>query len=512
MRLAIGVLLATYLVVPAVGRAEPPLRVHVLAIGHNGLPSSGVDPRLQELRYADDDAAAFARFARDLGGRVIVLSNFDADTAQRFPGLAGQVRAPLRDELRRAVKDLNVSFERDRSTGVEPVVLVTYSGHGVVAEGAPPALVLADGELTQQALYAEVLGALKARYVHLIVDACHAEAIVRPRDAQAETVKLDASEIHSTLARVTLQGLPHVGALIAASASAQAHEWDAWQQGVFTHEVLSGLRGAADVNGDLKVEYSEMAAFLSAANREVRDRAARVRPVLAAPAGTPRAPIVDLGRAKGSAFLVGHAGRVGGLWVEGDDGLRIADLRNEPHHYMRLLVPSGRRLFVRSDRAEAEVTVPAGARVSLDALTLRDRGLHARGALDVSLQRGLFAAAFGPSYYSGFVDRSDELGAVPLSIARTSAPDASVRATVEDRETPVLAWATLGLSGAMLVTSAALGVAALDARNDFEEADGLERTSLAASERFDDYRALSLASLVAGVVAGGISYVLFAQD
>ena len=511
MRFALCLIVAVWFGGSRVGRAEPATRVHVLAIGYNGLPVSRIDPRLRELRYADDDAAAFARFARDLGGRVIILSNFDSDTAQRFPGLAGQARSPSRDELRRAVSELNTSFERDRRAGVEPVVLVTYSGHGIAAEGAAPALVLADGELTQEALYAEVLRALKARFIHLIVDACHAEAVVRPRDAQAETVLLDASEVHSALTRVTLQGLPNVGALIASSASAQAHEWDTWQQGVFTHEVLSGLRGAADVNGDLRIEYSEMAAFLSAANREVRDRTARIRPVLKPPAAAPRAPIVELQNIQGSAFLVGYASRVGGLWIESDDGLRIADLRSEREHFVRLLVPSGRRLFIRSQTAEAEVTAQPGARIPLDALTMRSRGLRQRGSLDLSLERGLFAATFGPSYYSGFVDRTDELAAVPLSIARSAPVQASVLAPVADRPEPVLAWTVLGISGALLATSAVLGVAALNARADFEQADGLERASFAASERFQDYGTLSLGALVAGVVGGGVSYVLFAQ-
>jgi uncharacterized caspase-like protein len=48
---------------------------------------------------------------------------------------------------------------------------------------------------------------------------------------------------------------------MASASNTQAHEWDDYQTGVFTHELLSGLRGGADVNGDGRVEYSEMAAF-----------------------------------------------------------------------------------------------------------------------------------------------------------------------------------------------------------------------------------------------------------
>jgi hypothetical protein len=55
-------------------------------------------------------------------------------------------------------------------------------------------------------------------------------------------------------------------------------------------------------------------------------------------------------------------------------------------------------------------------------------------------------------------------------------------------------------------------VAALDARGDFKEAGGLERASSAANERFEDYRALSLGTLIAGIVTGGVTAVLFAHD
>src|SRR4029453_685441 len=129
-------------------------------------------------------------------------------------------------------------------------------------------------------LYQRLLGELRARYVHLLVDACHAEAVVRPRDAQAEVVKVSQGELVDYLAGTTLARFPHVGAIIASSANTQAHEWDAYRGGVFTHEVLSGLRGAADVNGDRLVEYSELAAFLSAANGAVMDARARLDTVV----------------------------------------------------------------------------------------------------------------------------------------------------------------------------------------------------------------------------------------
>lgn len=501
-----GVLMALALAAGLAGsaRAEPPPRIHVLAIGYNGAPGGSDEPRLRELRYADDDAAAFARLARDLGGHAIVLSTFDQDTTRRFPGLSDQIRPPLQAELRAAVGEIKASLEQDRRAGLAAVVLVTYSGHGVTAAGEPPALLLADGKLTQQMLYDDVLKSFDSTPVHVIVDACHAEAIVRPRDVQAGTAPITESERHTTLSKLTLQGMPQVGAMIASSASAQAHEWDAWQHGVFTHEVISGLRGAADVNGDLRVEYSEMAAFLSAANREVSDRAARIKPVLTPPPGAPRSAIVDLRNRTELSFLLGHPGQLGGLWVESEDGLRIADLRSERDHFLRLLVPSGRLLFVRGQLGEARLMLAPGEQAHFDTLALQPRTMQPKGVLDLSLRRGLFATTFGPSYYRGFVDRNDEL--LPVSLPQQRQPELS-RASERsvERAPSALAWTGVGVTGALVVASAIFGGMALDAHDDFDDARGLERASLAASDRYEDYRALSIGALVGAAVTGGVS-------
>jgi hypothetical protein len=504
---AIAVLLSVVFVSPA--RAAPHVKTYVLAIGYNGAPDPDDDLGLARLRYADDDAAAFAQLAQDLGGQAIVLSTFDADTAQRFPDLARRVRPPVLEELRRAVRELNASFEEDRRHGIDPQVLVSYSGHGVADEGQTPALMLSDGKLTQEVLYTDVLSALTASYVHLIVDACHAEAVVRPRDAQAAVIPLTTDDVQTALSKVTLRGLPRAGSIIAGSASTQTHEWDRWQQGVFTHEVISGLRGAADVNGDLRVEYSEMAAFLSAANREVRDSAARIKPLLGPPPAAPRTAIVDLGASEHGSFLLGRPGQFGELSISSDDGQRIADLRSEANLYVRLLVPSGRLLFVHTSTGEADLKLGAGERATFDSLKMHSRGFDARGALDVSLQRGLFATTFGPSYYRGFVDSGRELLAVPLAATENERVAASLLATQSDRRPPALAWTGLGVTAALLIASATFTVVALNAKSDFDAAGGLERESLAASNRFDTYRTLAIGTAITGVLAGGATCFLF---
>ena len=139
--------------------------------------------------------------------------------------------------------ELGADIEHATRAGDEVAVWLFYSGHGWLDAEGRTNLTLADGVLSQDMLYNEVLPALPARTVHLIIDACHAEALIRPRDVSADTVEVSASEVASAELRSRLANLPNVGALMASASNTQAHEWDDYQTGVFTHELLSGLRG-----------------------------------------------------------------------------------------------------------------------------------------------------------------------------------------------------------------------------------------------------------------------------
>ena len=233
-------------------------------------------------------------------------------------------------------------------------------------------------------------------------------------------------------------------------------------------------------------------------------------PVVAAPSAAPRAPIVELGNGRDEAFLVGRAGSLGGFWVETEDGYRVVDLRSEPRQAVNVLVPSKRKLFVRTPRGEAMFILDEGERATLDDITLRRRALHPRGALDVSMQRGLFAAAFGPAYYRGFVDNADgALVPVPLRIDLDDAIDPRVEST---KATKVMGYASLGAAGALLIASGASGIAALSAKSDFNDAMGLEQRSADAADRYQTYGTVSLVTLISSAVAGVLAYALFEQE
>jgi hypothetical protein len=423
---------------------------YVLAVGNNGSPAGGAGEGSGEgpLQYADDDAAAFFDFAREFSRDSTLLTVMDADTQMRFPREVAAARPPTLGELRAQVQRLRGLLEKDRERGDESVLLFFYSGHGSRPKGAPPALTLLDGPLTHEVLYDEVLSAIPARYVHIFIDACYAEAVVRPRDAEATAVDLTESDIAQYASRTTLARFPNVGAMIASSLSSQTHEWDGYRHGVFTHELLSGLRGAADVNLDAKVEYSELYAFLSAANRNVSDPRARLSVVVRPPGANARAPIIDLADFKARASVTDIPAKAGHVHFEDQLGNRLADVRVENGAKLALTLPSSRVVYVRSQMGEAEVTLKPGEMVAFDRVSLAPPTARVRGALDLAMKRGLFAAGFGPNYYRGFIDQSAEFVAVPFpsdTEALATVSGASSGAGADTAETKSRGWRSRAL-------------------------------------------------------------------
>jgi hypothetical protein len=483
---------------------------YVIAIGNNAAPvTSQNDSDLRELRYADDDAASVFTFLRPLAADAHLLTVLDQDSQRRFPSLAKIAQPPSLGELRRIVASYHERFEADRQRGDDPVLTLFYSGHGSRPEGKAAALSMLDGPLTQAVLYDEILAVLPARYIHLLVDACYAEAVVRPRDLQAQTVEVSDAELQSYASHSTLARFPNVGAVIATSSAAQTHEWDVYRQGVFSYELLSGLRGGADVNGDGRVEYSELAAFLAAANREVSDERARLAVLTRAPLVNRRIPIVDLHELRDTGRLTGTGAALGWFVIEDERGNRLADVRAEPTFRVSLAVPAGETLFLRNSAQEARVSVPRGGVVTLSSVEMHPLSVLARGAVELALERGLFAASFGPEYYSGFVDGKSELSPVPIGNSRSlalasPAPKPSHRA----------AWATFGVAAGLGGGAIVFGALAGEALADFNSTT-LQRPAADAQMRFNVFEPLAITCAVlsgVGVVAGAWLWIRSHHD
>jgi hypothetical protein len=294
---------------------------------------------------------------------------------------------------------------------------------------------------------------------------------------------------------------------IASSSDAETHEWDEYQSGIFTHEVLSGLRGAADVNRDGRVEYSELAAFLGSANREVIDPRARLHSIVKPPASSAHVSLTAVPRARTSARLTAIPASAGSFFVEDERGNRLIDGRVEAGFSMSVALPSARTLFVRNPQFEAEVALKAGEEKPFLALQFRRRASRPRGAIERSLRSGLFAAPYGPAYYAGYIDRNDGVG---VTLAPFQVPvDLAARSR---RSGPSPAqWALIGGAGAFTVTGIVAGGFALSARSDFDGTT-FERQAHEDRERFERDAAVSIGCFASAAVLAGVTAIVGAVE
>lgn len=196
-----------------------------LVVGNNA-----GDPALKPLRYAESDAAKFARVLTELGGvqhdDLILLEGPGASEVQRALALLTARIAELhrRPELR--------------------VVLVFYfSGHsdGTALELGRERLGF--GELKR------ALAASGAEVELAVVDSCQSGGLLSAKGGRAGSA-FAVSLSDDTDARGAVF-------LTSAASSEYALESSEVQGSYFTHHLVSGLRGAADQSGDGRVTLAE---------------------------------------------------------------------------------------------------------------------------------------------------------------------------------------------------------------------------------------------------------------
>lgn len=490
------------LTAPSPASADAQRVVYAITIGNNAPPVGHAG--LPVLRYADDDAVRYYEVLRHASPGAEILAVLDQRTQERFPGLAERTRPPTRGALELALGRVRASMQRDLSAGRRPILFLTFSGHGAVAEDGEPFLALADANLTRTELYERILPSLVDYQVHLIIDACHAGATIGVRgafdlEANATTVSLDASEAQSLTPARSLEQFPNVGAIVATSAEQEAHEWSRIESGVFTHEVLSALLGAADVNGDLRVEYSEVEAFVAAANRRVSDPRAKPRVIARAPGADRRAVLMDLSRLQEVTLLRGRVGKVGRFHVELDNGLRWLEANLAPDTWATLALPIASRAHLRT--SELEARVPVGAVARIEQLQFAPLSTAQRGSVDEAYRQNLFAVAYGRAYYDGYVDSANLL-AVPFAARQVDDIPLEPRARPRFRQ----AVAALSVGGAALAAGAVVGGLALRAKREFDDTELMRR----ATELNEQYERRVTASLAcAGAAALGIGLGIY---
>ena len=386
--------------------------VYALIVANN----QSNDPKVAPLQFADDNGARYFTALKPMAREVALLTVLDDETQRRFPGLAAQTRPPNRRELREALARLNGRMKADREAGQRPVFFFVFTGHGKRGEAGEGSISLLGEQFTRSDLFSEVLQPLQASVTHLIIDACDSYFFVNQRGS-LPSAPAEAAVVTQFLEERSLEKYPDVGVVLSTSSQQESHEWAAISAGVFSHEVVSALLGAADVNGDGRVEYSELRAFVAAANQQVDDPRGRVQMFARPPSRDRAAPLADLTAASTYAYLLLPSGVQGRHWVEDAHGVRLADFNKEPERPLVLALPAGQTFFVRTADREARLETGAAGRLT-DAgqLAWTAASVAARGgSLGESFREHLFEHPYGPHFYGGFVSSSGELPVAPAA-------------------------------------------------------------------------------------------------
>lgn len=484
-------LILAALLLPLPARADPQTATFALIIGVN----RGADRELPELRYADDDAARYQELFRLLGARTHLLARMDANTKRLHAQAAAEALLPRRSELERALKTLSAEVRQAKRRGVRATLYVVYAGHGNVKQGE--AYVLLENDRLNAKRLAELVERPGADEAHLIVDACNSGLLAASRGPGGKRRPLSGFSQTGPLVENA-----RIGLLLSTSSGRESHEWEQFQAGVFSHEVRSGLYGAADANRDGRVSYREIAAFVERANAAIPNE--RFRPDVYARPPVSSENLVNVKRALGRRIDV--RSKHGSRWVlENSLGVRVADFHPGPEHEMRILRPGNDLLFLRrvgsKQDEEAEYAIPTGTDVvTLAELESAPPRVAMRGAAHES-----FSLIFSLPFDAGSVQNHR------TELPRPERPQREAR-----EEAAHAGWrrpagiSVLGVSAAAAATGAAFLVSGEAIRSDGES--GVSQRAIAErNERVADRRlGAYIAFGVAGVAAGaGVSLLLW---
>lgn len=211
-----------------------------LVVGVN----QSVDEELPALRYADDDAARYFELFGALGAKTYLVSRLDEGSQRLHPQAAAEAVPPTAKDFKATLDRLARDVKRANQRGLDAVLYFVYAGHGNVEKNRGY-ITLEDERLFGPDLQKRVLKKVGAKHNHLIVDACYSFFLAYGRGAGGQRRQLEGFGGLGTLGDD-----PNLGLLLSTSSAAESHEWDAYQSGVFSHEVRSGLYGAADADAD----------------------------------------------------------------------------------------------------------------------------------------------------------------------------------------------------------------------------------------------------------------------
>lgn len=422
--------------------ADAPVRTFAVVIGSNAAPDAQTEP----LNYADDDAGRWGELLAGMADEVTLLTRFDPASAALYG--RGLVPAnPTRANVEAALQQTAQRVESAQRAGTDTRLFLVFVGHGVLGPDRMGSLIFEDAPMTRTALTALLapLNRFSTHRTHLVIDACNAWFMVHDRGegdgagatARLKTWKDDRSG--ETWERETERALhepmpDRLGLILATSGAQQSHETQALSGGVFSHEVRSALLGAADADGDGRVTYDELNAFLLAAGASIQHTQAPsvyVRP----PADSGAEPIIALSDFRSAAWLALPAGLYGHFRLVDARGLPYAEVNRAgdgPGTRIALL-DRGQGAYELNRKRPGEsadvAIVPVGRGQAVDVAALSfepPQKQAARGLLDDAYRQGLFATPYG----LGVVNLVRTMGAeaAPRALSAAPKPGLPVRA------------------------------------------------------------------------------------
>ncbi len=395
-----------------------------IVIGENE-PGDAARPSLE---YADDDAVMTARLLRDAGVETTLLVSPDEDTRRLFD--LDAATPPTRAALEGALSTVFARIRAARAAGLETELLLFYSGHGEIRRGEG-SVALRDGRLTRSYLYEEILAASPAHLNHVIIDACRSYFMVFGRGPGGRRTAYLPSfgDVRERFG--------NTGFILSTSSDRESHEWGRIRGGVFSHEVRSALRGAADTDLDGRISYRELGAFVESANAEIRNERFRPNAIVVAPRARDEHSSYVLAWAEGTGTVeLGADANPGHIYVEDRFGNRLVDAHPEGGQSLRLALSSDRPQFIRSSDGRREHAITSTGAVSVDRLAMASAPILAKGSANLAFE-ALFAEPFGATQVAAY-----DLTAKNALLFQRPPP------TAADRARSVVPWVTAGTAAA----------------------------------------------------------------
>ncbi len=398
------------LLLPSIGIAKKPDNLqkparYALIVANN----RAIDENTKDLEFADDDGLLYRELFLPFFERVELLTVADGMTQRLHPDVSSYAKFPNRKSLLETMASLNAEMESEKTRSTE--LMFVFIGHGGIDEEARGFLNLSDSHFTRAEFFQEIVKGSKADTTHIIIDACNSFSLVVGRGENDQSRReLKWKQFSEFLAGNDLQNYPNVGVITAMSESQEAYEWSKIKSGIFSYEIRSALTGAADVNGDGLLEYSEVAAFIDAANSEIFGSTNKIKVFAWPPRRNLQATLFDIRDGNNIRHVLIAPQLTGKFIIKNHQGEHWAEF-NKANEIVVAVVPSSKIYLETKDR---EVAIEPSRRAIYIQTIENNKEIVVRGQKNDLFIKKLFAIQFNTSYYKGFMSNQAQL--LPVSM------------------------------------------------------------------------------------------------